>query len=301
MSIKKLTLFFFLVSITWTASAVDVEFPLIQALVYHPYSDHLILNKSQVRVSLNIYHTNVYSYDYNRTNINDMETATAVLGAGYGLSDRFTLEMYYRGGGIFGGILDKLIIDFHDFFGLKEGGRFDYPRNRVNYKFKNAFAYTGSQFIQSPLVFGILGNIFKKNGFQLNGRLAVGVPLSSRAGLSGKPFVAAGLALLYRENKFSLDLSTHVSFFKNPQWLKGEDIRHVILHSELRIGYRRVFGGFFYRSTPFKWGDLSNPASGVYLGFKMLKIVEFSLVEEFPPMDTTPDVSFHIKINIIGN
>jgi len=44
--------------------------------------------------------------------------------------------------------------------------------------------------------------------------------------------------------------------------------------------------------------DLSNGAKQVYLGYKIWKYFELSLVEEFPPMDTTPDVSFNLKIKL---
>lgn len=295
----KIIAFLLLVVGCWTLNAVDVEFPLIQSMSYFPYSDHDMLLKNHWRVSLNMYYSNIYMFDYERTTINDMETLSTSLALGYGLSNRITLEFYYRVMFAFGGLMDGLIVEFHDLFGLAEGGRNQYPRNKVNYLYKDAFSYDSGTIGQSPLILGVLSNLYQKNNFNLNGRIALGLPISSKPGFSSnKPFITMGLILLYRRKNFFIDFSNHVSLFKTPKWLAAEDLKKLVFHSEIRISYNRVFGGFLYKSTPFRIADLSNGAYQVYIGYKIWKYFELSLVEEFPPMDTTPDVSFNLKIKL---
>ena len=299
--IIKTVILLVLLAVGWgTLSAADVEFPLIQSMTYFPYRDNTTLFKNQWRLSLDMYYSNVYMYDVERTTVNDMELLTNTLAAGYGLSDRLTLELYYRFGVAFGGILDDLIVNFHDIFGLREGGRNDYPRNQVNYSYKDAFSYDGGTAFQSPVILGVLGNLYRGEYVHLNARLALGLPLASRPGFtSNKSFMTLGLILLYKKNQFSLDFSSHLSFFKNPSWLAGEDMTPRIFQSGIRIDYRKFFAGFLYRGTPFRGGDLSNAAYQVYLGIRFLKSFEFAFIEEFPPVDTTPDVTFNLKINLL--
>lgn len=281
--------------------AVDVEFPLIQSMAYFPYSDHHTLDKGGFSLSLDMFYSNVYMYDYQRTTINDMETWSNIIAARYGFSNRVTVELYYRTTVVYGGVMDKLIVDFHKLFGMTEGGRKDYPRNRVNYRYKDIFSYDESMFIQAPLILGVVGNLYRTANFSINSRAAVGVPLAPKPGFSSsKPFYTAGVIVSYKKknSKLSIDFSNHISFFKKPVWLDKEDLRGNIFLSDLRVNYRKIFGGLGYRSTPFKTGDLSNNAYLIYIGFKFLKHFEFSMVEEFPPVDTTPDVSFNLKIRL---
>lgn len=295
----KIIAFLLLVVGCWTLHAVDVEFPLIQSMNYFPYPDHDTLLKNRWRLSLNLSYSNIYMFDHERTTVNDMETLSTTLALEYGLTDRITLEFYYRVMFAFGGVMDGLIVNFHDLFGLSEGGRNEYPRNVVNYRYKDAFFYESGTTGQSPLVFGLLGNIYQRRNFNLNGRIALGLPISSKPGFSSnKPFITMGLILLYQRKNFSIVFSNHVSLFKNPNWLAAEDLKRRVFHSEIRVNYKRVFGGFLYKSTPFRMGDLSNGAYQVYIGYKIWKYFELSIVEEFPPMDTTPDVSFNLKIKL---
>lgn len=281
-------------------SAVDVEFPLIQSMSYFPYSNHNTLDKKEIRLTYDLAYSNIYMYDFQRTTVNDMETMGNTFSFQYGLSKRLTLEFYFRTVLAYGGMMDKLIVDFHKGFGLAEGGRHDFPRNKVHYSYKDSFSHTGSPIGISPPVAGLLGNIYKKGPFTLNGRLSVGLPIGSKAGFSGKLFVTCGLIFLYQnqEKKISASWANHFSLFGSPKWLK-EDVRNNIFHTELRVDYRFLFAGVLFKSTPFRNEDLSNPAWQVYLGFKFLKRFEFSLVEELPPMDTTPDVTFLLRVKIL--
>ena len=296
---KKIVVFLLMISSSWFIRATDVEFPLIQSMSHFPYAHHSTLEKKDLRLTLDIFYSNIYTYDYERTRINDMETLSSTLGIRYGLTNGITLELYYRAVAAFGGIMDGLIINFHKTFGLAEGGRNDFPRDQVNYTYNDVFSYTDNTSAQLPLVLGTLARIYSSGNFHLNGRLALGIPLSSKTGFSSsKPFLTGGIILLYRKKNLSLEFSNHLSFFKNPNWLAEEDLRNQVFHSEIRLDYKRIFGGILYKSTPFKSDELSNDAYQVYLGIKIWKYFELSLVEEFPPMDTVPDVSFHLRVNL---
>jgi hypothetical protein len=100
---------------------------------------------------------------------------------------------------------------------------------------------------------------------------------------------------------FPLIFPTISLFFKKPAWLDKEDLRGNIFLADLKVNYRKIFGGLGYRSTPFRTGDLSNNAYLIYIGFRFLKHFEFSMVEEFPLVDTTPDVSFNLTIRLFEN
>ncbi len=295
--------FVLLICSSWLLHGTDVEFPLIQSMSYFPYVQHHTLEKKGLNLSLDIYYSNIYMFDYERTTINDMETMSMTLGFRYGLNRRLTLELYSRIVLAYGGVMDKLIIDFHDTFGLPVGGRDAFPRNVVNYKYKDAFSHTGSPVGISPLVVGVLGRLYEKGRLRLNGRLALGLPVSSKRGFSSsKPFAAAGFILLYqsKNKKLSASWANHFSIYAKPSWLEHEDLRKGIFHSEIRADYKWLFAGLLYRSTPFKEKDLGNGAYQVYLGVKIWKYFELSLVEEFPPMDTMPDVSFNLRIRLMG-
>lgn len=301
MDIKKGIIVVCLLAWVVPVGAADVEFPLVQSLGYFPYMYHDVLEPGKTRLTLDLFHSNIYTFDYLKTNYNDMELTSATIGFEYGLSKRITLEFYLRPALAWGGMMDKLIMDFHDLFKMSQGGREELPRNKVFYTYKDKFANTGSSMYLSPLVLGARVRLFESGKFRFNGRLSVGVPLSSKAGYnSGKFFFNGGLMVLYRNDSKNLTASwaTNAVFYGTPEWLEGEDIRKAILHSEVRVDYKWMFGGVLYRGTPFKENELSNPAWQVYIGVKFLKIFELALLEEMPPMDTTPDVTFQLRIRL---
>jgi hypothetical protein len=299
-----IVLFFVLVVCVSAVGAVDVEFPLIQSMGYFPYQYHDILEPKAVRMTLDVYHSNIYTFDFFKSNINDMELSSGAFGFEYGLSRRVTLEFYVRAAVAWGGVMDKLIMDFHDLFNMSQGGREEFPRNQVLYTYKDAFSYGESSLNLSPLVLGARMRLFESGRFRFNGRLSVGVPLSSKPGFSGgKPFFSGGVMVLYsgKNEKLAASWATHLSFYGLPKWLEGEDVKTVIWHSEVRLDYKWLFGGVLVRGTPFKFDELSNAAWQVYAGVKFLKVFELALVEEMPPMDTTPDVTFLLRIKLKMN
>lgn len=296
---KRNIVFLCLLVVGFTLHGGDVEFPLIQSMSHFPYSDNHILGKETYTLSLNVSYSNICIFDHERTTINDMEMWSNTLALRYGFSHRVTFEFYSRTVLVYGGIMDSFIENFHKLLGLEVGGRGDLPRNKVNYLYKDMFSYDKGMLVQSPPVLGVLGNLYETETLRINGRLAVGVPVFSKPGFSsGKPFYTAGVIFLYKHKneKLAIDFSNHFSLFANPGWLAHEEISNHIFLSELRVNYKNFFGGILYRSTPFKTGKLSTGACQVYIGFRFWKRFEFSFVEEFPPLDITPDVTFNLKI-----
>ncbi|HLP47854.1 MAG TPA: DUF3187 family protein [Candidatus Kapabacteria bacterium] len=301
MNMNKLIALLLFLTASLCIYAADVEFPLVQSMSYFPYSDHHTLDKGDFSLSLDMFYSNVYMYDVQRTTINDMETWSNIIGVRYGISNRVTVEFYSRTMVVYGGVMDKLIIDFHKLFRMTEGGRKDFPRNRVNFHYKDVFSYDKSRLVLAPLVLGAVGNLYRSGNFSIDGRAAIGIPIAPEPGFSSsKPFYTAGIIFSYQKKngKLSVDFANHISIFKKPTWLAKEELRNYIILSDLRVSYKKVFGGLGYRSTPFKTGDLANNAYLIYIGFRFLKHFAFSLVEEFPPVDTTPDVSFNLKIRL---
>lgn len=281
--------------------AKDVEFPLIQSLSYFPYWDNQTLSQGDFSLSLDTYYSNTYVFDNARTIVSDLESSSHVIGFRYGLTDRITLEAFYRVTFYFGGFLDSVIIGFHDMFGLKVGGRDAFPQDLVQYSFKDYFAYNENQTVSSPLIAGLVANIYEDDYFFLNARVAVGIPLESTPGFSSdRPFLTGGLLLQYTTGDFTVDLAGHASFFKTPEWLLEEEIDNHLITTEIRLRYKGVFGGALWRSTPFPTGDLSNPAYLAYIGLNITDFLELSIIEEFPPMDTTSDVTFRLKFDIVS-
>lgn len=315
MNIKNVTILFiisvlaFLTVGSQPLQATEVEFPLTQAFCYFPYWQHHTLAKKELKLSLAMNYSSVYSFDNRRLHLNDMETLCNTLSMRYGLAKNLTIEAYYRMGIGYGGVMDKFIMDFHKTFDMPMGGRDQYPRNIVQYYYKDKFSYTDNLSWQSPLVLGVVGKIWQKNKLSLNARLALGIPLSSKPGFTSKKgFITPGLALVYQntQKKLTISWANHIAYFASPDWLAGDDLKNHIYHTELRIDYHGVFAGALYRSTPFKIRDeqdiseLANPAYIVYLGVRLFKYFQFSIVEEFPPLDTVPDVSFNLRINLLG-
>lgn len=278
----------------------EVEFPLLQSMSYFPYSDNWILEKGKFSAAVDLYYSNVYMFNHYRTMLNDFEVFSGTAGLRYGLWEGGTLELYYRHSVIFGGLLDKFIESFHRTFGLPDVNRAAYPRNSVNYRYKDYFSYTHSRGAHSPLILALLKRVYRSAHLSLNARLAVGLPLANVPGLSsGKPFLTAGLVTLYNRGKFSVEFSNYMTFLKKPTWLFDEDIYPGIFYSCLEVNFKRFISGFILRTSVFKEDDIAHDAYQVYIGYKIKKYLEFIIMEDFAPFDTTPDLSFLIRLKVL--
>lgn len=295
---KYLIIILFLFIISGTVFSLDVEFPAIQAFAYYPYNSDQLPGKNNYRITADVYYSNIYMFNVDRSVINDFEAASLVVGAGYGLSEDTVVEFYLKGSVLYGGIMDKLIMDFHEVFGLNEGGRGEYPRNKVNIRNGEYFSYQENQFVLSSPVVGIVSRLYGNRGLEILVRGGVGIPLNSRPGLvSNNPFLNTGIIFVYKKGKTAVKLSGYLSFFKRPKWIDPEKVSSRMFMTNGEIISGRVFGGFILRTSPFLGGDISNKALQIYLGYKISNSLKISMFEEIPPMDTIPDVTFRISFS----
>ena len=297
--LRQLCCFFGLMFFAWTFNIypVEVEFPLLQSMSYFPYSDNSLLEKGDFSGAVDFHYSNVYMFNYYKTTMNDFETFSTTISLRYGLWHRGTLELYFRHSAIFGGIMDKFIEDFHRTFNLPDNDRPEYPRFSVHYWFHDSFIYTGNQNAVSPLVAAFLKELYHTSHFSLKTRLALGLPLSKKSGFSSdKPFLSAGLMLNYTRGRFSLEASNYLSFFKQPSWLLDTDTRSYLFFSNLEANIGRFILGGNFRSSVFKQDDIAHNAYQIYAGYRFTRFLEFIMIEDFSPFDTTPDISFYARI-----
>ncbi len=254
-----------------------------------------MLRNREEQFIVDIGYSNTYMFNYERDVVNDFDTITATIGYRRFISRNLIAEFYLRAGVMYGGIMDKLIENFHGIIGNGEDGRSEFPRNTVHFKYKDVFNYNSSQALTGPFIAGILTKLYDGERIDINFRTSIGIPLQSKTGLSsGKPFLTTGVIFLYRKNRLALDMSLYGSFFKVPAWAETENVRSRMFFFNLHAAYKRIFGGFLFRSTPFRQGDVSNPAYQIYMGYRINEHVSISMYEEIPPMDTVTDVTFRL-------
>lgn len=298
--IRKILFFFILTSLPFCHFTADVEFPLIQSLGYIPFSESDIIQKKTISLFLDTHYSNIYMFDQTMYTVNDMEVLNNTVGFRYGLGKTITAELYYRFLVVYGGFLDSVAESVHDIFAFENDGRKVFPRNTVHYKFKNYFYYQNSVFTHSPLIAALLWRLMKLGDFSFKLRAAMGIPLSSKPGFNNdSPFFITGLIIEFsRHRNFLLELSNYVTFFNQPSWLGTEDLRNSLWFSQLKMGVKRFCCGLLFKKTPFKVGDLANHAWQFFVGYRINKMVEISVFEEFAPMDTTPDITFNIRVKL---
>ena len=292
--------FVLLLALALTVSAREVEFPLLQSISYFPYSDNSLLKKGELAGTVEMYYSNIFSFNLERPVFNDFEVFSATLGVRFGLWTGGTLELYCRQAVILGGILDRFIEDFHRTFHLPDDNRPEFPRNAVHYRYRDDFLYTGKQSGTSPLVLAFLKELYQTPVFSLKTRLAVGLPLAKKPGFSSdKAFLSVGLVIKYQRRRFSLELSNYLNLFKQPSWLADEDIRSSLFFSNLEANLGRFILGFNFRTSVFKGGDIAHNAYQTYFGYKITRYLEFGFLEDFSPFDTTPDISVYLRVKFL--
>lgn len=282
-------------------NATDVEFPLMQSFSYIPYSDNTLLDKGQIAVGLDIYHSNIFMFNHNQTTMHDFEAFSGTLGFRYGLMKGLNVEVYYRHVSLVGGFLDKVIENFHSAFKLPDNYRPEYPRNDVSYWFKSAFMYLDKKSTSSPLILALFKNLYQNQQVAVNARLAIGIPLTEIPGLtSKKPFLTAGLHVNYHSdnNRLQVDFSSYLSWFKRPNWLKFEPLKKQIFQTNIEVRYKWFIAGFTFRNSPFNETDMSDKAYQAYGGFRINRYLDFLIIEDFDPFNTTPDISFNVRLRL---
>ena len=277
--------------------AKDVEFPLIQSFSYFPYSDNNVLQPGFFDIGIDIYHSNIFTFNNNDNIMNDFALTSFTFGFRYGLSNSITTEVFVRYMTVTGGFMDGFIEKFHSFFGLPDAYRLDYPRDVVSYFNNDIFAYENSTGTISPVIFSALVKLYSKNSFDIKTRIAFGVPLKSKPGLSSdKLFLTLGLVCSYQSDNLRVDLSNYVSWFKEPEWFSSVALKDRLFFSEIRISYKRFLTGFIIKTSPLIESESSRNAYQIQLGFKINDNIEFLFLEDFAPFDTSPDVSFNLRI-----
>jgi hypothetical protein len=291
--------FALLMTLGLTVSAREVEFPLLQSLSYFPYSDNSILSKGEFSGTVELYYSNIFSFTRELTILNDFEVFSATIAVRCGLWRGGTLELYYRQAMMLGGVMDRFIEDFHRTFHLPDDNRPEFPRNVVQYRYRDDFFYTGNQSAVSPLVLAFLKELYQTPVFSLKTRLALGLPLGKKPGFSSdKVFFSAGLIINYHKRRFSLELSNYLSMLKQPSWLTGGELRSSLFFSNLEANLGRFIWGFNFRTSAFKEDYIAHNAYQTYFGYKISRQLEFGFLEDFAPFDTTPDISVYLRVKL---
>jgi len=287
----------FLVFLIRPVLASDVEFPLVQSFSYFPYVKNEMLPPGAQDLFLDLGYSNIYMFTVDGEIINDFDTFTATVGYRRPVLKNLVAEFYLRMGVLYGGGLDRTIEDFHKIIGIKDDGRDQLPRNTVHFRYRDIFQYNSAQSLTGPFIAGILTRIHHGRDVDLNFRASLGIPLNEKIGISsGKPFLTTGLSALFRKNGLALDISCYASFFKPPEWAEAENVRSRMFFFNVHGAYKKIWGGFLFRSTPFRDTDLSNPAYQIYIGYRISDHISISMVEEIPPMDTVTDVTFRLLL-----
>ncbi len=306
MILKRLTrlflVLFALFPFAGTAFAQEVEFPMVQSIVYFPYSDNTQLEKGDYSLGIDLHYSNVFMFNHYRTIISDFEMFSGTLRFRYGLSERLglNLEVYLRWSTIFGGFLDRGVESFHDFFGLPHNSRDEVPRYSVNYRYGDYFHYQAGKAALSPLTAALFKTVYASDRFSLKTRVSIGIPLSDIPGFSSsKPFFTGGVIVNYKKDRLALDFSNYLSITGTPGWLDGEALRKLIFLSRLELRWKRFIGGFTFRTSAFKEDDIAHPGYQFYLGYRVTERLDVIVLEDLGPFDTTPDIGFNLRIKVL--
>jgi len=277
----------------------DIEFPLVQSFVYYPYEENDVLLKGKFDMNFNLYQSNIFTFNKSDNIMNDFGLSSGIFGTRYGLTNNLTVELYLRYMAITGGFLDGFIENFHSFFGLPDAYRPDYSRDIINYHNKDFFLYENKTGNMSPLVISLLTELITGDYYELKGRIGIGIPIKSKPGISSdKAFLTTGFIFTYEHNNWKIDLSTYLSWFKNPEWFEKVELKSKTIYSEIRVRYKKFLTGFIFKNSPLVYGESGRNAYQIQLGFVINKNLEFLFLEDFAPFDTTPDVSFNLRIKL---
>lgn len=290
---------FVIVILNLHLNSKDIEFPLVQSFAYYPYEENNTLSKGQFDMNFNLYQSNIFTFNFKDNIMNDFGMSSVVFGTRYGLINNLTIELYIRYMAITGGFLDGFIENFHRFFGLPNAYRPDYPRDIVNYYNNDYFVYKNRTGNMSPLVISLLSELMTGDYYELKGRIGIGIPVKSKPGISSdKLFLSTGLIFTYEYDSLTIDLATYLSWFKNPKWFEDVELRSKVFFAEIRIKYKKFLTGFIFKNSPLIYSESGRNAYQIQLGFIINKHLEFLFLEDFAPFDTTPDVSFNLRIKL---
>jgi len=280
-------------------SAQEIHFPLIQALAWIPPQEDRVLTPGDRSWEFSLTDANVFSFTPDFEAINDLSILAFNFSHRRALSSSLTLEIaggfrhYYDGG------LDEFIKKVDAALGFSDSGRDVFPEKTIHYKYKDRFFYIKDQWAPAPLVVGLAARIRRFGAVDLNGRVALGIPLADQPGLaSKKAYLLAGIMGEYTRGKVSLSAVLQAALFNRPVWLAGEDARRHYFQAEVKATLSRWVLGVIMRSSPLTFKENANSGRMMTIAYRFKNGIEIGLMEDLPPMDTVPDVAMFLKLDL---
>jgi len=251
----------------------------------------------------------------------DGESYRWTLSTRYGLTDRIEVGIEIPWVSYSGGFLDSFIIDWHDTFGMPQGGRNGAPKNKINY----SYAKSGSQRLLMDSSGSGLGDLVLTGGMQLYAeksaavhdsvalRSTVKLPTGDSDSLRGSGALGGSVSLCGSSNHFTewgtLGLFGSVGGMISA---KGD----VLQDQQEPVA---AFGTFGFGWGPAPWisfkaqihvntplykdsslSELSDPAVMLVMGGALQLPGDYQLdigVSEDIAVATAPDVAIHVGLS----
>lgn len=286
-------------------------------------SSALISPKGKLSTAVGFDLASNYSFTSAKTEtiLLDGESYRWTLSARYGLTDRLEAGIEIPWVAASGGFLDSFIIDWHNTFGLPQGGRNVAPRNRLRY----SYAQSGSQRLLMDSAGSGPGDIVLTGGMQLYEgksadlhdavalRATMKLPTGDSASLRGNGAFGGTLSLCGSTNHFT-EVGTLGLFGSIGAMIsaKGD-----VLTSQQEPA--AAFGTFGLGWGPAAWisfklqinantplyrdsslAELSNPGVMLVTGGALQLPGDYRLdigVSEDISVATAPDVAFHLGLS----
>lgn len=275
---------------------MDVPYPLIRSMAHFPFLEHRIQPAGTFSLAIQNSYTNIYNFDYDFQFISDMESWDLGLVLRWGLKP-LTLELHLNFITIHGGIFDAFIETFHESLGFPVAGRDLFPRNSVNFRYRQHFDHSRSRGALLPLVISGQREIFSNDNWYLTGRAFLGLPLSGQPGLStDRAYGGIGLTAGWRSGRWRFSGGHYLAWISPPSWLGEEAIKPQVFLLDWRISYGRFNCGLILKTSPLRRDEVANLASMVTISWRIGRNIEIGIIEDLPPYDTTPDMGFFLRV-----
>ena len=227
-------------------------------------------------LSLQVYQANIF--ERKDEYFLDLAETRVVFSSGFKISRKTGVFLYFPMIYINGGFMDGIIDRFHSAFGFPDGGRGEYPYGRVVYYLRDRELSRTGFLPGEPQVFLFYGEKLRIiTGFK--------VPFKNDGFRSGKAWGFLGFS--WEENLKGYRISGEHGV------ASGEGR---IFFSRLRITKGRTSAGFLLRTSPYREGDLSHPATAVFLNIRLWKGIHIGLVEDLAPYDTSADFTVFVGL-----
>jgi len=267
------------VALAWLLAAAllpgqEIDFPLIQALAWIPPQQHGGVPPAAAAETWEITaaDANIYSFTQGLESVNDLSLASFTACWRRRLSPRLALEVSWSLRRHYASSFDQVIQKVDRALGFADSGRDLFPWEGVHFWYKDRFAVVSEQWTAMPLVIGLAFPLKRIGAFTVGGRLALGLPLADRPGISsGKPYLLAGASGEYAGEKVRLYGAVTAAAYKRPGWLLPGDARSSYLLGELRAQLSRWSLGVLLRGSPLDFAEMANPGKMIYIGYRVLR------------------------------